>query len=151
MSKHDKKKDLPKEKSLTEPALTKAPEYSAPEYNSSESVVKVDEEVKKVSFQKPKTTTKVPKIVETISDSKDIVTSFQSNSVKPIPTGSVADRVANFHRTMMRSVFTSRSTMETVATEMLGECKSLQGLSNREVAFEIEGVRVPAQGYYFVR
>lgn len=136
---------------LTEPVLTKAPDYSnpepAPEYKYNKPAV---------SFEKPKkptVSTKIPRVVEKIPESSGSVVSFTSKSAPTkVEMGSVPDRVARFNRMALGMKWTSRSALEGIAREILGgDIVSLKGAGDREVAFEVEGVRVPAEGYYFIR
>lgn len=139
------KKDDKKKVSLTKPVLTEPVSTPAPEYKESKPAVKLE---------KPKSTTKTPKVVEVISDtnSKDTVVSFnsKSSSVAPVMAGTVAERVQKFNSLALRSGRIPRTNMEELARVYLGDVVIMTGLSRAEIAFEIEGVRVPSAGYYFV-
>lgn len=139
MSKKDDKKV-----SLTKPVLTQPVSTPAPEYKESKPAVKLE---------KPKTTTKTPKVVEVISDSnsKDAVVSFNSKSAPttPLVAGSISERVQRFNSLVLKSGRIPRANIEELARTYLGDCAIFKGASAREIAFEIEGVRVPAEGYYF--
>lgn len=138
------KKDDKKKVSLTKPVLTEPVSTPAPEYKESKPAVKLE---------KPKSTTKTPKVVEVISDSnsKDTVVSFNSKSApNPVMAGTVSERVQKFNSMALRAGRIPRTNMEELARVYLGNVVIMTGLSRAEIAFEIEGVRVPAQGYYFV-
>lgn len=138
------KKDDKKKVSLTKPVLTEPVSTPAPEYKESKPAVKLE---------KPKATTKTPKVVEVISDSnsKDTVVSFNSKSApNPVMAGTVSERVQKFNSMALRAGRIPRTNMEELARVYLGNVVIMTGLSRAEIAFEIEGVRVPAQGYYFV-
>lgn len=119
------------------------------EHLTNEPVVKLDKPKKPVSL------TKTPKIIETISGSDKSVVSFNSKSapVKNVPEGSVSDRAARFNRfALSNNRMATRAMMEEYASELLGgDLIVLKGASNNEVAFEIEGVRLPSSGYYFTK
>lgn len=141
------KKDDKKKVSLTKPVLAKESSTPAPEYNDSKPVVKLD---------KPKTTTKTPRVIEVISETtnKGTVVSFNSKSASqsdPVMAGSISDRAKAFNSLALKTSWTSRSSIENVARTFLGDITVYKGMSDREIAFEIEGVRVPAEGYYFIR
>ena len=133
------KKDDQKAVSLTKPVVTPAPEYK--------------ESKPAVKLEKPKSTTKTPKVVEVISEtnSKDTVVSFNSKSapVSPVVAGSISERVQRFNSMVLRAGRIPRASIEELARTYLGDCAIFKGASAREIAFEIEGVRVPSEGYYF--
>lgn len=137
------KKDDKKKVSLTKPVLTQPVSTPAPEYKESKPAVKLE---------KPKSTTKTPKVVEVIADSNSgAVTSFSSkpSTATPVMEGSLADRVQKFNAFALRSGRIPRNSMEEFATIYLGNPTVITGKSRIEVAFEIEGVRVPEEGFYF--
>lgn len=107
--------------------------------------------------KKPTSLTKTPRVVEVISDSNSnkSVVSFSSKSAPIIraPEGSVSDRAARFNRlALSNNRIATRSTMEALASELLGgDLIVLKGANNNEIAFEIEGVRLPSDGYYFTK
>lgn len=119
------------------------------EHLTNESIVKLDKP------KKPTSLTKTPKIVETISGSDKSVVSFNSKSapVKNVPEGSVSDRAARFNRfALSNNRMATRAMMEEHANELLGGgLIVLKGANNNEIAFEIEGVRLPTSGYYFTK
>jgi hypothetical protein len=126
-----------KQTGLTEPSLTIAPEYSA-----EETVAKPE---------KPKSITKVPKIVEVIESDKPIV-SVVAKKETIYPNLDISERAQRFNRIAIGSAWKSRSPLESLAKEFLGDSVVLiVGLNQNEIAFESEGIRVPKDGYYHVR
>ena len=142
------KKDVKKSTSSNQPSLSVDAEKDCP------TVAEIKENKHVVKLEKPKSTTKTPKVVEVIPDSNGVVVSFNSKSASAPtkqPEGSVADRASRFNRMALANNRINRNTLVNFAYEMLGSDITItKGQSDREIAFEIEGVRLPSQGFYFV-
>lgn len=152
MSNKDKKKAV----SLTKPVTTPAPDYKSAE--EKKEPVKVDEVTENkpvVKLEKPKSVTKTPKVVEVIPDANGVVVSFNSKSASaPVkqPEGSISDRAARFNRMALGNRWTNRNALINLAIELLGSNVAVyEGKSKIEIYFEIEGVRLPSEGVYFIR
>lgn len=126
--------------------------FEKPKKTEEKPVVAPAPELKKAETPaKPKAITKVPKVVEIIESEQPIVS--VSAKKESIYEGlEMSERIQKFNRFAVGTPWKSRQPLEALAQEFLGEkVISLTGLNPYEVAFEIEGIRVPDQGFYMIR